>query len=293
MTGRGLHEVGPRPDDVCYGLGHGSLGRRAAGRGSRVQRREYAANASHHALTGAAGGRASVTRRLRRPAGLAAHRARPRRRRPPAAGDARAATPATAGRATACHALGSRRRASSRRRARPPARLHRALRRRTRRRSRVASPSGSGPRRDVRRRPTAARADRRSTTGRLDVATEVMAPCRTTDPVRSSRRCARIAFDAGRYTDALAMRRAAERLGAPGASALVDGRTGHLAILRPGWLPVLGPAAARLEPCAAVRRRAASCTSCRSPPVSPGRLHGPDPSPSRAPRSRPGSTPTS
>lgn len=89
--------------------------------------------------------------------------------------------------------------------------------------------------------------------GSLDVATEVMAalPDDRSGALESAR--ARLATEAGRYTEALTHARAADRLGAPGARRLVEGVEGHLTMLRPDWLPVLGPAAGRVE---ALRGRA-------------------------------------
>jgi glycosyltransferase involved in cell wall biosynthesis len=57
----------------------------------------------------------------------------------------------------------------------------------------------------------------------------------------------RLAFDGGHYTDALAHARRAEAAGAKGAAQLADRAEGHLTVLRPGWLPDLGDAAAPLE----------------------------------------------
>jgi glycosyltransferase involved in cell wall biosynthesis len=55
----------------------------------------------------------------------------------------------------------------------------------------------------------------------------------------------RTAFDDGRYTDALALARAAVAGGVPGAQELVARADAFLTVLDPGWLPDLGPAAVR------------------------------------------------
>ena len=55
----------------------------------------------------------------------------------------------------------------------------------------------------------------------------------------------RIAYESGRYTEALAAAQAALGAGVVGARVLVDQAEGYLNVLRPGWVPDLGPAGAR------------------------------------------------
>lgn len=61
------------------------------------------------------------------------------------------------------------------------------------------------------------------------------------EPLRSA-----LAFEAGRYREALARAERARAAGIRGADALVARARGHLAVLEPGWAPPLGPAGPRL-----------------------------------------------
>jgi PEP-CTERM/exosortase A-associated glycosyltransferase len=83
--------------------------------------------------------------------------------------------------------------------------------------------------------------------GQDDVALEVAASIPDDHSVRLAPLRSQLAFDAGRYTEAVAEARRARAAGVPGVGRLVQHAESHITVLTPGWMPDLGAGATRLE----------------------------------------------